>query len=133
MRRGRKPLLVGLGIVAAALTMNAAIGFAQTGSPFARQAWTLGPAVVRAEIVVKNAGGVHAYRVDRGRFLSVGQQSVVIRERDGLRVAIPVGGATRVVVDGLASSLNAIPRNARVEALRDGDGPATLITATSPR
>jgi len=129
----RKPLLVGLGVVFAALTLNAAFGLAQPGLLRLGHPWTLGPSVVRAEVVVSNASGVHAFRIDRGRAVSVSQQSIVLRERDGLRVTITVAAGARVLLDGAPTSLAAIPRNARVEALRDGDAPAKRITAVTPR
>jgi len=128
----RKPLLVGLGVVLAALALNVALGLAQPGLLLGHP-WTLGPTVVRAEVVVSNASGVHAFRIDRGRAISVSQQSIVLRERDGLRVTIAVAAGARVLLDGVPVSLASIPRNAHIEALRDGDAPAKRITAVTSR
>jgi hypothetical protein len=131
--RSRKPVLAALGLVAVALTLNAVLWLAQPGLAFIGSPWSFGPTVVRAEVVVKNAGGVHDFRIDRGRLMSAGPQSIVLRERDGLRVVIPVAPTTRAFFDGVAMPLARIPRGARVEAVREGDAPATRITAVSGR
>ncbi len=131
--RSRKPVLAALGVVAATLTLNAVLWLAQPGLAFLRTPWSFGPTVVRAEVVVKNESGVHDFRIDRGRLMSAAPQSIVLRERDGLRVVIPVAPGTRAFFDGTAMPVARIPRGAHVEAVREGDGPATQITAVSGR
>jgi hypothetical protein len=89
---------------------------------------------VRAEVVVRNASGVHAYRIDRGVVVAVTVQSLVLRERDGLRVTLPVGDETRILVNGTAAETpSSIPRGARVQAIRRGDGPAMRVVAVTRR
>lgn len=131
--RTHKPVLAALGVVAAALTLNVVLWLAQPGSAFLRSPWSFGPTVVRAEVVTKNARGVHVHRIDRGRLVSVGAQSIVLRERDGLRVVVPVAPRARAFVDGTAMPLAAIPIGARVEAVRKDDAPATQVTALTGR
>ena len=96
-----------------------------------QRAWSLGPDVVRAEVVVRNSSGVHAYRIDRGLVVRVGTQALVLRERDGLRVALRVGTGTRIFVDGSAAEIGSVPRGASVEAVRLGDAPAMRVTAVT--
>jgi hypothetical protein len=128
---GRRRLLLAVGAVAVALTLNLGLWLVDPGLALVQRAWSLGPDVVRAEVVVRNSSGVHAYRIDRGLVVRVGTQALVLRERDGLRVAVRVGPGTRIFVDGSAAEIGSVPRGARVEAVRLGDAPAIRVTAVT--
>ena len=130
----RSPLLFLLGALVVALTLNVVLWLAEPGLALVRAPWSFGPAVVRAEVVVRNGSGVQAYRVDRGIAVSVNGQAVVVRERDGLRVTVPVADGTRILVDGtVADRPSSIPKGARVEAIRRGDAPALRVVAVTRR
>lgn len=129
--RGRRVLPIVLAVVAAALALNGVLWLAQSGFAVGGEPWTLGPAVVRAEVVVKNATGLHDYRIDRGRLVNVRAQAIVLRERDGIRVVVPVAPGARVVADGVAAPLASLPRGSRIETVREGDAPATRVTAVT--
>jgi len=129
--RGPRRLLLALGAVAVALTLNLGLWLVDPALALVQRAWSLGPDVVRAEVVVRNSSGVHAYRIDRGLVVRVGTQALVLRERDGLRVALRVGTGTRIFVDGSAAEIGSVPRGASVEAVRLGDAPAMRVTAVT--
>lgn len=124
----RKGLLV-LAFVAA---LNVTLWLATTG-------WALnpgnlvglvGPKMVRAEIVVQDAGVTHDYRVDRGRVSGVAGSSLTLVERDGTTATIQVAPGARITLDGRSVPLAALARR-RIEAtaVRDGDAPAQSVQA----
>jgi hypothetical protein len=129
--RSRRLVLVVLAIVTAALALNGALWLAQSSLAVGGEPWSLGAAVVRAEVVVKNATGLHDFRIDRGRLLNVRPQAVVLRERDGIRVVVPVAPGARVILDGAPTTIALLPRGSHVETVRDGDAPASRVTAVT--
>jgi len=90
----------------------------------------LGPAMVRAEIVLKRNGVVHDYRIDRGRVRAVTRDSITLVERDGLVVPILVAPQARIELNDRPVGLPAIRKGMDVTAVRDGDGPAETVEAT---
>lgn len=89
-----------------------------------------GPQLVRAEVILKDATGVHAYRVDRGRVRTVSGNTLTLMERDGAVVAVPVAADADVRWNGRPVPLNRLRRNLWVEAIREGDAPARAVRAT---
>jgi hypothetical protein len=114
--------------------LNAALWLAASG--FALDAasigsYLFGPKMVRAEIVLKDATGVHDYRVDRGRVTGAGAGSITLEERDGTTVTIPVASGARVTLNGAPVPLAGLVRRRAVTAttVRDGDVPAQTVQA----
>jgi hypothetical protein len=89
-----------------------------------------GPQLVRAEVLVKDAAGVHVYRIDRGRLRSVSGTTLTLLERDGAVVTVPVGPDADVRRNGNPVPLARLRRNLWIEAIREGDAPAHTVRAT---
>jgi hypothetical protein len=121
--------------VAALLAVNAVLlaaqpGFALPGSlPQSLGSYFFGPKLVRAELLIKDADGLHDFRVDRGVLRARGGGELTLRERDGTVVTIAVDGATAVTLRGRPASLGALRKGMTITAVRDGDRPATEIRA----
>jgi hypothetical protein len=81
-------------------------------------------------VLVKDADGLHDYRIDRGVLRDRGGGALTLRERDGTLVAIPVGPGTTVTIAGRLSSLAALRRGMTITSIRDDEGPATEIRAS---
>ena len=87
-----------------------------------------GPQMIRSEVVVADPlGGTRNYRVDRGVIVSTSPGLVVIRERDGTTVEIPVRPRTRVVGPAGPRSVRALRPGHKVLAIRLLNEPATVI------
>ena len=89
-----------------------------------------GPNMIRAEIILKAAGVVHDYRVDRGRIKAVSATSVILRARDGLLVSVPVAPDARIVMNNRRVPLGLLRREAEAFAVRDGERPADHLEAS---
>jgi hypothetical protein len=118
--------------VVALLAVNAVLLAAQPGFalPGSLGSYFFGPKLVRAEVLVKDADGLHDYRIDRGVLRDRGGGALTLRERDGTLVTIPVGPGTTVTIAGRLSSLAALRRGMTITAIRDDEGPATEIRAS---
>jgi len=68
-------------------------------------------------------------QIDRGVVQTVSPTRLVLRELDGSLVGIAVGPATRVRVNGLASSIDIVRPGFVATAVHDGDAPAAVIRA----
>jgi hypothetical protein len=96
----------------------------------------LGPAMVRADVVARTAGGVHLYRVERGRVRSIGAASIVLHERDGTNVTVPV--APDAVLAGVPKAraklgaLLGLRRGMTVATVQDGERPAERVRVLEP-
>jgi hypothetical protein len=106
-------------IVAAAGSAGAAVAPAEQFPP----GWS------HAEINVTQAGTSHTLIYDRGRVQSVSPSAIVLRERDGSIVTIPVSPQTVVKVNGRPATLTQIKRRFQVTTLRIDGGAATLVRA----
>jgi hypothetical protein len=122
-----------LALVAALLALNAVLlgahaGFALPGS---LGAYLFGPKMVRGEIVVKDGGTVHDYRVDQGRLRAVvvGSSVLSLYERDGQLVTVPVAPGARITLGGRVVPLSALKRGMRVITVRDGNAAAATVQA----
>ena len=80
--------------VAALLVVNAVLLAAQPGLALPRSLgdYFFGPKLVRAEVVVRDAGEVRLYRVDRGRIRTIRPAlgTITVLERDGTLATVPI-------------------------------------------
>ena len=79
--------------------------------------YLFGAKLVRAELVVKDGGEVHDYRVDRGKVLRLAPASLTLLEKDGSLQTLAVAAGT--LVD--------IRRGMTVTTVRDGSAPAETV------
>jgi len=118
--------------VAALLALNAVLlaegaGLALPGS---LGTYFFGPKLVRAEVLVKDGGVLHDYRVDRGVIRAKHDGALSVLERDGSVVTIPVAPTAAITIGGLPASFSALRRGMVATVIRDGDAPATEVRAT---
>jgi hypothetical protein len=117
--------------VAALLLVNAALLGAQPGLalPGSLGAYFFGPKLVRAEVLVKDGGALHVYRVDRGVIRSKAGGSLTLRERDGTLVTIPIAPSASITVGGRPAAYSNLRRGMAATVIRDGDAPANEVRA----
>jgi hypothetical protein len=118
--------------VAALLALNAVLlaegaGMALPGS---LGNYFLGPNLVRMEVLVKDGGVLHDYRVDRGVIRAKAKGTLTLLERDGSLVPIAVAPAAAITIGGQPASFAALRRGMVATVIRDGDAPATEVRAT---
>jgi hypothetical protein len=118
--------------VAALLALNAVLlaegaGLALPGS---LGTYFFGPKLVRAEVLIKDGGALHDYRVDRGVIRAKSTATLSILERDGTVVSISVSPAAAITLEGRPTSFAALRRQMVVTVIRDGDSPAIEVRAT---
>ena len=127
-RTSRKTLVIGA--LLAALALNASLVLASSGVALPGGSYFFGPAVVRAEIVVKNKTGVHDIRFDRGRLTAITGRTLTITERDETVVSVPVAQTARITLGGIPVTFGALRRGMKVETTQQGDEPAETVVAT---
>ena len=117
--------------VAALLLVNAVLIAAQPGLalPGSLGTYFFGPKLVRADVLVKDGGALHLYRVDRGFIRSKANGSLVLRERDGSLVTIAVAPTAAITVSGQPAAYAALRRGMNATVIRDGDAPANEVRA----
>lgn len=117
--------------VAALLLVNAVLLAAPVGYalPGPLGSYLLGPKLVRADVLVKDGGALHLYRVDRGFIRSKANGSLVLRERDGSLVTIAVAPNAVITVRGQPAAYSALRKGMVATVIRDGDAPATEVRA----
>jgi hypothetical protein len=122
----------GLWVVAALLALNATLFVAQPGLalPGSLGSYFFGPKLVRAEVLVKDGGVLHDYRVDRGTIRSKAGGTLTLLERDGTVVAIPVAAGAAITIGGQPAAYAALRRGMVATVIRDGDAPANEVRAT---
>ena len=118
--------------VAALLALNAVLlaegaGMALPGS---LGSYFFGPKLVRAEVLVKDGGVLHDYRVDRGVIRAKANGSLSVLERDGSLVTIAVAPGATITIGGQAATFSALRRGMIATLIRDGDAPANEVRAT---
>jgi hypothetical protein len=118
--------------VAALLALNAVLlaegaGMALPGS---LGAYFFGPKLVRAEVLVKDGGVLHDYRVDRGVIRAKSPGSLSLFERDGSLVTISVAADATITIGGRPATFSALRRGMVATVIRDGDAPANEVRAT---
>jgi hypothetical protein len=117
--------------VAALLLVNAVLLAAQPalGLPGSLGTYFFGPKLVRADVLIKDGGAVHLYRVDRGVIRSKAGGALVLRERDGTVVTIPVASFATITIGGQPAAYAALRKGMSATVIRDGDAPATEVRA----
>ena len=68
-----------------------------------------GPKLVRAEVLVKDGGVLHVYRVDRGTIRDKAGGTLTLRERDGTLVPIAVAPTASITLDGRPAAYSDAP------------------------
>lgn len=120
-------------VVAALLALNAVLVAAQLGLalPGSPVTYLLGPKMVRGEIVVKDGGALHDYRIDQGRVraVGVGASTLTLYERDGELVTVAVAPGARITLGGRLVPLAAIKRGMRAITVRNGNAAAETVQA----
>ena len=117
--------------VAALLLVNAVLLAAPAGLalPGTLGSYFFGPKLVRADVLIKDGGALHLYRVDRGFIRSKANGSLVLRERDGSLVTIAVSPTASITVRGQPAAYSALRKGMVATVIRDGDAPATEVRA----
>lgn len=121
--------------VAVLLALNVVLFVAQPGLalpgslPGALGNYFFGPKLVRAEVLVKDAGVLHVYRVDRGLIRAKSPGTLSVLERDGSLVTIPVAPTAAITVGGRPALFSSLRRGMVVTVIRDGDAPANEVRA----
>ena len=118
--------------VAALLALNAVLlaegaGLALPGS---LGGYFFGPKLVRAEVLVKDGGVLHDYRVDRGVIRAKANGALSVLERDGSLVTIAVAPAAAITINGRPAAFSELRRGMVATIIRDGDAPANEVRAT---
>jgi hypothetical protein len=119
--------------VAALLAVNAVLLGAQLAGaalPRGLGNYFFGPKLVRAEVVVKDAGVLHDYRIDRGTIRDKSPGSLTLRERDGTVATLAIAPDATVMVNGRYAAFQALRRGMVATVVREGDAPAIEVRAT---
>ena len=91
--------------------------------------YLFGPKLVRAEVLVKDDGALHDYRIDRGVVRDKSPGSLTLRERDATVVTIAVAPNASISLNGRSTSFSALRRGMVATVIRDGDSPAGEVRA----
>jgi hypothetical protein len=120
-----------LWVVAALLAVNATLLVAQPGLalPGSLGNYFFGPKLLRAEVLVKDGGVLHDYRVDRGVIRNKADGTLTLLERDGSLVGIPVAPTATITLNGRPVAYAALRRGMVATVIRDGDAPANEVRA----
>jgi hypothetical protein len=118
--------------VAALLLVNAVLLAASPGLalPGSLGNYFFGPRLVRAEVLVKDGGALHVYRVDRGTIRAKTAGELQLRERDGTLVTIAVSPSAAITVGGRPAGYGALRRGMVATVIREGDAPAIEVRAS---
>jgi hypothetical protein len=112
-------------IVALALVQAGAAGPGSSlGSYF------FGPKLVRAEVVINEAGTIHDYRADRGKIRMIAPGNLTLFERDGTLVTVPVAPTANITLGGVTVPFNRLRRGFTATTVRDGSAAASIVQAT---
>jgi hypothetical protein len=117
--------------VAALLAANAVLILAQPGLALPRSlgAYFFGPKLVRAEVLVKDGGVLHDYRIDRGVIRDKAPGTLTLRERDATLVTIGIAPTATVTINGRLRPFQALRRGMVATVIREGDGLASEVRA----
>jgi hypothetical protein len=117
--------------VAALLLVNAVLVAAGPGLalPGNLGNYFFGPRLVRAEVLVRDSGALHVYRVDRGTIRGKSPGQLVLREGDGTLVTIAVAPTAAITVQGRPAAFNQLRRGMVATVIREGDAPAAEVRA----
>jgi hypothetical protein len=118
-------------LIALVAALAAAVAAPALGLPQALSDRFFGPSMVRAEIIFKDAVGVHDYRIDRGRVRSATASELTLVERDGTVVTVPLAPGADIRWNGTpVAPARLARRRAWVETIRDGSAPARAVRAS---
>jgi hypothetical protein len=81
-------------------------------------------------VLVKDAGVLHLYRVDRGVIRSKANGTLALRERDGSLVEIAVAPDASITIGGRPTVYANLRRGMAATVIRDGDAPANEVRAS---
>lgn len=117
--------------VAVLLLVNGVLLAAQPGFalPGSLGTYFFGPKLVRADVVVKDGGALHLYRVDRGKIRNKADGTLLLRELDGTLVPIAISPTAVITVGGRPGSYAELRRGMVATVIREGDAPATEVRA----
>jgi hypothetical protein len=119
--------------IAALLALNAVLFVVQPGLALPRSLanYFYGPGLIRAEVLVRDAEGIHDWRLDQGRILRVmpARSGLRIVEHDGRVVNVEVAPDARIELHGRPVPLFALRRGIRALIVRDGESPAVVVLA----
>jgi hypothetical protein len=117
--------------VAGLLLVNAVLLVAQPGLalPGNLGNYFFGPRLVRGEVLVKDAGALHVYRVDRGVIRAKTAADLTLREGDGTLVTIAVSPTATITLRGQPTTLKQLRRGMVATVIREGDAPANEVRA----
>jgi hypothetical protein len=117
----------------ALLALNAGLFVVQPGLALPRSLanYFYGNGMIRAEVVVRDADGMHDWRLDQGRILRVAPARSFLRivEPDGRVVEVQVAPDARIELHGRPVPLGALRRGVRAFVVREGEGPAVVVLA----
>ena len=118
--------------LAAVLALNAGFWLAENGFalPAGLASFLLGPKMVRAEVLLKDASGLHDYRLDQGRIRAITPTSLTLAERTGEVVTIQVSPTAQVTIGGRPAPYTALRKKMTAVTIRDGNAPADRVIAT---
>jgi hypothetical protein len=124
-----------LWLVVALLAVNATLLLAQPGLalPGSLGNYFFGPKLVRAEVLVKDGGVLHDYRIDRGLIRNKAGGTLTLLERDGTLVGIAVAPTAAITINGRPVAYSALRIGMVATVIRDGDAPASEVRATTGR
>jgi hypothetical protein len=122
-------LIAGAAGIAILAFGGGAVAAAQIDSQGQLARYLFGPRLVRAEVIVNDRGTIRDLRVDRGRIVRLRPGAIVLRERDGRRLAVPLAPTVRVQVDSVDATVSALRAGMVATTVRDGDGPAAQVLA----
>jgi hypothetical protein len=125
MTRRRFAFLCVLLVAVNAAFWLAESGFALPGANILQQ--LLGGRLIRAEIVWQSPNGVEDTRIDRGVVMSVAQDQIVLREKDGTMQTIPLAPTATVQLGLRAGTVAQLRKGLRVVVSRPATGPADTI------
>ena len=130
-KRSKVPKSRAAWVVAALLAVNAVLLAAQPGLalPGSLANYFFGPKLVRAEVLVKDGGVLHDYRVDRGTIRNKAGGTLTLLERDGSLVPIAVAPTAAITLNGRPIAYSDLRRGMVATVIRDGDAPANEVRA----
>jgi hypothetical protein len=116
-------------LATAILALNAFFWLASSGFALPRAIINqfFGGNMVRAEVIVDQAGQTQDWRIDRGVITAISGTNVTLRERDNTSVTVQLDPAARVQGRPRISSVAQLRRRLRVVVYRQANAPATLV------
>jgi hypothetical protein len=86
--------------------------------------------MVRSEVLLKDASGLHDYRIDHGKIRAITPTSLTLLERTGDVVTIQVSPTAQVTIGGRPAPFTALRKRMDATTIHDGGAPADKVIAT---